>query len=69
VILSAILDWKFNTYGFNLYFDQWHLVDPALIILLLSLIWLRPVAILPFLVVLLAIQNQYNYPIGGIPGL
>lgn len=65
LVLAAVLAWKFSTYGFNLYYGRWHTLDRVALILLLPLIWWRPVALVPFLVVVVAVQRQFYYPVDG----
>ena len=65
VLAAALLAWSFSTYDYNLYFDQGHYFDRALLLVLVSLFWWRPLFVFPFLVVLLPIIGQFYYPLGG----
>ena len=67
VFLAALLAWPFSTYGYNFYFDQGHYADRALLVVLLALVWLRPVFIYPFVLLAYAVMWQLAEPvsIGG----
>jgi hypothetical protein len=65
LIVAFILTWVYSTYEYNLFFDQGHYLDRALLIVLLLLMVWRPVFLLPWLVLLLTIMAQFNLPIGG----
>ena len=60
IVMGTVLAWKFSTYGPNLYFGEWHLFDRVLLVALVPLLWWRPVAVVPFLIVLLGIQAQFR---------
>ena len=64
-VVCLLLAWWFATYDYNLYFDQGHYVDRILIIGLALLVIWKPGFVLPFLLVLLPVLWQFNYPIGG----
>jgi hypothetical protein len=65
LIVAFILTWVYSTYEYNLFFDQGHYIDRALLIVLLLLMVWRPVFLLPWLILLLTIMAQFNVPIGG----
>lgn len=64
-VVVAILTWVFASYQYNFYFDQTHQIDRLLLIVMAGLFIWRPVFAVPFLLVLLPIMLQFNYPIGG----
>lgn len=60
-----VLTWAFVAYDYNLYLDRWHLLDrSALLVLGVLALW-RPLFVLPWIVVVMVILNQFWYPIGG----
>lgn len=63
--VAAILTWWFAAYDYNLFFNQAHWCDRILLLSLFLLIYWRPIFVLPFLVLLVAIMGQFAYPIGG----
>jgi hypothetical protein len=66
VALAAIIAWPFVTMGFNHYFDQAYLADRALLVLLVPLVWWRPVFLLALLPVLYLLMGQIVLPdVGG----
>ena len=65
IIIAAILSWAYSTYDYNYYVEQAHLLDRSLLILLLPLLFWRPVFLAPYLLVLLTVIWQFNEPIGG----
>jgi hypothetical protein len=65
VITAFLLAWVHSTYAINLYFDRTHALDRILLIALVPLVWWRPIAVLPFVIVLLPIAGQFAHPIGG----
>ena len=66
VFISVLAAWPFVTHGYNYYFDQGYYVDRALIVMLLPLIWWRPVFVLPFLIMVYAVMGQLTEPtLGG----
>ena len=65
ITVAFILTWVYSTYEFNLYFAQGHYVDRVVLVVLLGLIYWRPVFVLPWLMLLTTIIGQFNYPLGG----
>lgn len=62
VFLAAIMAWPFSTYEYNYFFDQGHYLERAAIVLLVPLIYLRPVFLFPFLLLAFSIMWQINEP-------
>ena len=61
----VLLTWWFSAYEYNLFFEQGHWLDRGVLIVLgAATIW-RPVFIVPWLLLLTTIMQQFNYPIGG----
>ena len=65
VIPTLLLAWDFATYDYNLYYDRSHLVDRLALGALGGLVLWRPVFVLPFAVMAVAVIGQFNHPIGG----
>ena len=65
VFLAAFIAWPFTTYGYNFYFDQGHYPSRFLIALFVPLIWVRPVFIFPFLLLVYPIMHQFVTPLLG----
>ncbi len=65
LLCTFILAWTYSTYHFNLYFNQSHIVDRLLLILLLGLVYWRPIFVFPFALMVLPIMGQFDYPILG----
>ena len=63
--MVGVIAWAFSTYDFNLYLDQGHLVDRALLLTCGGLAVLRPVFILPLTVLGLGLMGQFQHPLGG----
>ncbi|MEM7065583.1 MAG: hypothetical protein AAF572_20760, partial [Cyanobacteria bacterium P01_B01_bin.77] len=63
--VAAILTWWFAAYDYNLFFNQAHGCDRILLLGLFVLISWRPIFVLPFSVLLVAIMGQLAYPLGG----
>ncbi|MGK7872116.1 MAG: hypothetical protein AB4426_01995 [Xenococcaceae cyanobacterium] len=64
-LVAGIMAWSFSTYDYNLFFNQGHYLDRVLLIVLVLLIYWRPVFVFPFLFLLVSIVWQFTYPIGG----
>lgn len=58
LVLAVALAWPFATMGYNHYLDQPQFLDRALLVLLLPLIWWRPVFLVPFLLLLYTDMGQ-----------
>lgn len=72
LLIGGILTWMFSLYEYNFFYDQSHLWDRLLLIVCLILIYIRPVFILPFLIVLLIIIQQFKNLVGyswAVPSL
>ena len=65
LLIAFLLVWPFSTYNVNPYFNGGHYFDRILLLLFFGLIVWRPVFVFPFLIQLVAIMWQFNYPIGG----
>lgn len=62
----AIAAWTFSTYDYNLYFNQSHFIDRLALLVLALLSWRKPVFVLPFVLLLVAIVWQLDYPLVGL---
>ncbi|MCZ6672680.1 MAG: hypothetical protein O7C75_07050 [Verrucomicrobia bacterium] len=67
VTITLLPTWLTSTYDFNLYFNQAHYADRFLLLLLGVLVAWRPIFVFPFILLLLAIFNQFSYPFEGNP--
>jgi hypothetical protein len=56
--------WAFSTYDINLYFDRAHAADRVLLVVLAALVCWRPVFLVLFLPLLLAVCWQFDHPLG-----
>ena len=63
--VAFIMGWSFSTYDYNLYFNQGHQFDRVLLLGLVPCIFWRPIFVWPFVLHLVSIIWQFNYPIGG----
>ena len=61
----GILAWTYSTYAINLYFNQSHLDARLALVLFAFLTWWRPVFVPAFLLVVVAVVNQFHFPLGG----
>ena len=64
-LVTVVLAWVFSTYDYNFFFDQSHLADRILLCVLSGLVLWRPVFVLPFVLLVVAIAWQFYFPIGG----
>lgn len=64
LIVVGLLAWYFSTYATNLYFDRAHVLDRLALILLVPVVYWRPIALFPFLLLLMGIMHQFAHPIG-----
>lgn len=62
---AILLAWVFSTYEYNAYFGQEHEIDRLLLMITAALLLWRPAFVLPFLIVLLPLMQQFHHPIGG----
>jgi len=65
VFLAALIAWVFSTWGYNYYFDQAYFLERVLLLLLVPLIFLRPVFIFPFQLLAFTLMWQ----IAHLPGI
>jgi hypothetical protein len=63
-IVAGVLAWSFSTYDMNYYYNEEHVFDRVLLVLLAAMIYWKPGFIFPFLLLLQAVINQFNYPLG-----
>lgn len=49
----------------NLYFGQEYLLDRTFLLILAALVWFRPIIILPFVVLVVAVAGQFAVPVDG----
>jgi hypothetical protein len=64
-VAIVLLTWWFSTYTYNLYFDQGHWIDRAVLIALSGLALWRPIFTVPWVLLVASIMQQFFYPIGG----
>lgn len=62
-IVAGIFAWAFSTYDVNLFYDQSHWLDRLLLIGLWIGLFFHPMALMPFLVLVVAIGTQQHYPL------
>lgn len=62
VMICAVVAWTCALYDFNYYFNQWHLLDRGILIVLVGLVAWRPVFIPLFLGIALLMLSQFSYP-------
>jgi hypothetical protein len=61
--IAGIFAWAYSTYAVNLYFDQPHAVDRILLVGLWIALWFHPIAIVPFLSMVMLIVTQQHAPL------
>lgn len=66
VAVTGIAAWTLSCYPRNLYFDQLHLADRALVVGLWAAIAWRPILVIPFAVAAVAVAGQFTVPLGFI---
>ncbi len=59
-LIAAILTWKYSFYDYNLFYDRGHFLDRVILISLALFILLRPIFIMPFLLMLKLVINQFE---------
>ncbi|MFW2440573.1 MAG: hypothetical protein ACN4GR_14535 [Arenicellales bacterium] len=64
-LLGGVLGLAFAIQGYNYYFNQGYYPDRLLLLLLIPLIYWRPVFVFPLLALLLLLIWQWNAPLGG----
>ncbi|GEM_PF-2635115 len=67
ILPGLLLCWELLTYDYNYYLDHSFLLERALMVLLLALIWFHPIYATGFLIVTLLFRAQFDFPIGGFP--
>lgn len=65
LLTAGILTWVFSAYGYNFYINQGHYIDRAALFGLALLIYWRPVFVFPFLLLVMAVSWQFEYPFGA----
>lgn len=63
VVIAGVLVWALSTMSYNAYFGQSYLVDRALLVVLLSLCWWRPLFLLPLSVQIGCFASQLHFPL------
>jgi hypothetical protein len=61
--VAGILAWTCSTYPVNLYYDQIHIVDRLLIVAVWVWLWFHPIAIVPFLGMVMVMMGQQVTPL------
>jgi len=64
IVAVGILAWSYSTYDYNCYFDQGHMIDRLMLVVMVPLIWWRPAFVLPFLGLVVPVIWQCNHPLG-----
>jgi len=59
---TAVLAWTYSTYDFNAYLAQSHALDRLLLCALAVLTWFRPIFVLPFTGLTIAMVGQFRFP-------
>lgn len=62
VFVAAVLAWPLSAYEYNFYFDQGHYIDRFAIVALVSLIYLRPVFVFPYVLLAYLLLYQIDEP-------
>ncbi len=62
-LVVTVCAWIYSTYDYNFYFDQGHYLDRLILCGLMVLVWWRPIFVLPFTLLLMAIMGQFTYPL------
>ncbi len=66
VFLAFVIAWPLTTYGYNYYFDQAHSFDRIALVVLVFLLWWRPLFIYPFVLLAFVLLWQIaEPPLGG----
>lgn len=61
--VAFVTAWAYGTYDYNFYFDQGHYVDRLLLLVLMVLMWWRPIFVVPFVLHLMMMIGQFDYPL------
>lgn len=62
LLAAAVITWTFAFYELNLYYNQPHLFDRLLLILLAALVAFSPLFVLPFVAYALVMLGQFEFP-------
>ncbi|MGE0821067.1 MAG: hypothetical protein AB7G75_31570 [Candidatus Binatia bacterium] len=62
-IICFVIGWYFTTYDFNFYYNQAHLTDRFILVLLTLLVFIHPLFVPPFIMFVLLIAYQLQYPL------
>ncbi|MGE4650441.1 MAG: hypothetical protein AAEJ53_06110 [Myxococcota bacterium] len=63
LFVAAVLAWRFSCIGYNFYFDQAYLVDRAMLVVLVALIWIHPLFVAFFLILCVTFAWQLEFPV------
>lgn len=66
VAVTGIAAWTLSCYPRNLYFDQLHLADRAIVVALWAAVVWRPILVFPFAIAAAAVAGQFTVPLGFI---
>ena len=64
IILAGLLAWQSSLYGVNFLAGELHAVDRILVVVLALAVAARPIAIVPFVLVVRVSNEQFLYPFG-----
>jgi hypothetical protein len=67
--LAIVLAWSGAGYAYNAWYDQAHLADRAILVVLAALVWWRPAFVFPFVLVYWTLMWQFDFPALGFPVL
>ena len=62
LICVALLTLQFATYDYNFYFDRTHAIDRILLVMLAAAVWIHPLFVHLWFVILMMIATQLHYP-------
>lgn len=60
LFVATLIAWAYSTYDLNLYLNQTHLFDRIALLILIPLIWWRPIFVFPFIMLSYAIIGQFD---------
>lgn len=63
LLVSGLFAWVYSTYDINFYFNQTHVFDRLLLLVLWAITWLHPAFLLPFVAQVLVIAIQLHDPL------
>jgi len=64
-LVAGILAWTFSSYDYNLYYGFSHWADRFFILVCFGLLLWKPISVFPYILGVLVVMGQFNYPIGG----